>query len=807
VNVPKHGDTVLVVWTKDRRTGLYDTKTFDGEPHIRTADEVLVPVGQGVVSVVPPKPRVVCLSGSMRFEREMRAAAVDLSLEGHIVTGPFVNMKRPDPRWATDELADPIKVALDALHFRKIDLADEIVVVSDETGYVGESTRNEIAYAEKHGKPVRHLRITAGALNSGDLYRDLVDYVSGWLEGNSDEPMPASHWAGMADGLVEAVRDDVLAPELERRDAMYEAAERQYAEVTGELRAELDRYKAAHESTQRGLIRMEVQRDEARTEAEAIRGALREVGEDTVPPNVTTLAAVQWLIGEHQALAAQNEELGAEASALANERDEWKRAAEAEAQGRQSERDILAWLHAEAVWRLRGMARRVGEIRQSLRFADAHVPRWEQIISEHKAEIVRLRRWVDRFRAGLRTVTEERDALRAQLADAVVLPADWYHQLAAAESGHRAAAVIAQWRQHPASPATSEPARDRLSVVADAGLDFPDCLTDYAQGQVSAYERAIEECEGWAQDLDRAYAAPFLDVARWLEGRVGWFRERATQAQSGVDLAVAETAPRAEFAPGAVVKWTGDTGWFVGRIIGPTSADTLRSAGLSFPGEKVWDAEVTDLGTFYAGKDHQLGATVHLTEERIEFAQDDEPLSEEFLTLARKAHAEIEGHLAENPVPSPAAAAPRRPPFPYEARQWMEDGARVECFSGKNPDDVVHEGWIIGMTEAPTVRVQKDDGQIISWVLGITRRKPEASGTTPRVWRRGDPPPLPGVDLLEDSLSGDRARRTPAGWQWCRLEGREVDSFGHLRWEELFREDGTGAMVEVLPNTEQEAGR
>lgn len=104
-------------------------------------------------------PKVVCLSGSMRFEREMRAAAVDLSLEGHIVTGPFVNMKQPDLRWATDELADPIKVALDSLHFRKIDLADEVVVVSDETGYVGESTRNEIAYAEAHGKPVRHLRI------------------------------------------------------------------------------------------------------------------------------------------------------------------------------------------------------------------------------------------------------------------------------------------------------------------------------------------------------------------------------------------------------------------------------------------------------------------------------------------------------------------------------------------------------------------------------------------------------------------------------------------------------------------------
>lgn len=104
-------------------------------------------------------PKVVCLSGSMRFEEHMRSVAVDLSLEGTIVTGPFVNMKKTDPRWATDELADPIKVALDGLHFRKIDLADEIVVVSDESGYVGESTANEIEYARRAGKPVRHVRI------------------------------------------------------------------------------------------------------------------------------------------------------------------------------------------------------------------------------------------------------------------------------------------------------------------------------------------------------------------------------------------------------------------------------------------------------------------------------------------------------------------------------------------------------------------------------------------------------------------------------------------------------------------------
>ena len=45
---------------------------------------------------------------------------------------------------------------LDDMHLRKIDLADEIFVIN-VGGYNGESTRREIAYAEKTGKKVRYL--------------------------------------------------------------------------------------------------------------------------------------------------------------------------------------------------------------------------------------------------------------------------------------------------------------------------------------------------------------------------------------------------------------------------------------------------------------------------------------------------------------------------------------------------------------------------------------------------------------------------------------------------------------------------
>jgi len=42
------------------------------------------------------------------------------------------------------------------VHFQKIRMADEVYIV-DPGGYVGESTRREIAYAESLGKPVRYL--------------------------------------------------------------------------------------------------------------------------------------------------------------------------------------------------------------------------------------------------------------------------------------------------------------------------------------------------------------------------------------------------------------------------------------------------------------------------------------------------------------------------------------------------------------------------------------------------------------------------------------------------------------------------
>jgi|SRR5688572_4245366 len=111
----------------------------------------------------PAPPRIVVLCGSTRFRDEFRQAMEDETLDGAIVLSIGCNMRDPNARWADPADAARIKTALDELHKRKIDLADECLVVSDEAGYFGDSTRSEIAYAEAHGKPVRFAHPAAAA--------------------------------------------------------------------------------------------------------------------------------------------------------------------------------------------------------------------------------------------------------------------------------------------------------------------------------------------------------------------------------------------------------------------------------------------------------------------------------------------------------------------------------------------------------------------------------------------------------------------------------------------------------------------
>ena len=100
--------------------------------------------------------KVITLCGSTRFEAEFAEVNQRLTMEGCVVIslGMFSFPDLPDYDWTAD--TSGLKGRLGDVHLQKIRMADEVYIV-DPDGYVGESTRREIAYAELLGKPVRYL--------------------------------------------------------------------------------------------------------------------------------------------------------------------------------------------------------------------------------------------------------------------------------------------------------------------------------------------------------------------------------------------------------------------------------------------------------------------------------------------------------------------------------------------------------------------------------------------------------------------------------------------------------------------------
>ena len=96
--------------------------------------------------------KVITLCGSTRFKDEFLEAQKRLTLEGNIVisVGLFGH-SGDDVVWT-----EGVKDMLDRQHLAKIDLADEIYVIN-VGGYIGDSTRREIAYAEYKGKSITFL--------------------------------------------------------------------------------------------------------------------------------------------------------------------------------------------------------------------------------------------------------------------------------------------------------------------------------------------------------------------------------------------------------------------------------------------------------------------------------------------------------------------------------------------------------------------------------------------------------------------------------------------------------------------------
>ena len=104
------------------------------------------------------KYKVITLCGSTRFKEQFMEAQKRLTLEGNIVisVGLFGHAGDQEVWDGMDEgTLTKTKEMLDDMLKRKIDMADEIYVIN-VGGYIGDSTRSEIQYAEEHGKNVRY---------------------------------------------------------------------------------------------------------------------------------------------------------------------------------------------------------------------------------------------------------------------------------------------------------------------------------------------------------------------------------------------------------------------------------------------------------------------------------------------------------------------------------------------------------------------------------------------------------------------------------------------------------------------------
>ena len=105
------------------------------------------------------KYKVITLCGSTRFKDAFMEAQKRLTLEGNIVISVGLFGHDGDTEvWEgmSEDMVTRTKEMLDDMHKRKIDMADEIYVIN-VGGYIGDSTRSEIAYARKMGKSVEYL--------------------------------------------------------------------------------------------------------------------------------------------------------------------------------------------------------------------------------------------------------------------------------------------------------------------------------------------------------------------------------------------------------------------------------------------------------------------------------------------------------------------------------------------------------------------------------------------------------------------------------------------------------------------------
>jgi hypothetical protein len=99
-------------------------------------------------------PTVVTLCGSTRFAPLFLEVGARETLAGKIVLSIAVSKHAPRDGHGGEALGQDVADRLDALHRRKIDLSDEVLILN-VCGYVGPSTQGEVLHAAATGKRLR----------------------------------------------------------------------------------------------------------------------------------------------------------------------------------------------------------------------------------------------------------------------------------------------------------------------------------------------------------------------------------------------------------------------------------------------------------------------------------------------------------------------------------------------------------------------------------------------------------------------------------------------------------------------------
>lgn len=97
----------------------------------------------------------ICLIGSTRFLEKYYEWNQKLTKMGHVVYSvsvPSSQVLRKTP--TAGNLTDDEKETLDLVHLLKIQNSDVCVLITDDTGYVGFSTKREIKWALMIGKQI-----------------------------------------------------------------------------------------------------------------------------------------------------------------------------------------------------------------------------------------------------------------------------------------------------------------------------------------------------------------------------------------------------------------------------------------------------------------------------------------------------------------------------------------------------------------------------------------------------------------------------------------------------------------------------